>query len=677
MVYREWNVKSADKTIVQQISENCGIPQFISNILVSRGFTTPEQVKSFTGTECDFSSPMLMKDMEVAAERIRSAVDNGERIVVYGDYDVDGVCATALMYIYLDSIGADVYYKLPNRAENGYGLSKDIIDLMEEKAINLIITVDNGISAFEEITYAAQKGIDVVVTDHHLPPEVLPPAVAIVNPLQKDDKSPAKNLAGVGVAFKVICGIEGCEPYEMLDFYADLVAIGTVADIMPLSGENRGIVRRGVEIINNTTREGLAALIEVAGLSEKTITSENLGFGIGPRINAAGRMEDATAALKLLVTEDEDEAATLAAQLEECNLQRRQTEKDIIDKIIEKISQDITLQNQPVIVVWGEGYHNGVIGIVASRLVEKFGRPSIVLSVEGDVAKGSGRSIKGFSLYTAISECSDLLERFGGHDLAAGMSLKTDKLIEFSEKINAFAAEKYPFIGASPLEIDAVVSLRNLEINDVKSLSLLEPFGSKNPSPIFLIENAVLETVYSLSDGKHCRLKLKQGAGQIFAAMFGVSPNALAYKAGDILDVTLAINVFEGKNGDMLSGRVVAIRPAGIGNEYVKHTELYRSFLGGVPLDKVSKQELLPSREEAASVYRLIKSGAVIESDLSPIFAKLKELNAGKILVSLDAFLSLGLIEKTDNNGVIMYQAATAAAKCSLGDADIMKALSE
>lgn len=675
MVYRSWLVNRPDKTASKTLSKATGAPPLVCDVLLSRGLDTPEAITRFIREEPPLSSPSLLKQIDAAVERIHAAVDAGERVAVFGDYDVDGVCSTALMYTYLESIGAEVYYKLPSRADDGYGLSKAAIDLIASKGITLVITVDNGISAYDEIAYAKTLGVDVIVTDHHLPPQKLPDAVAVIDPLQEGDESPCKSLAGVGVAFKVICAIEGCAPEDFLPYYADLVAIGTVADIMALTGENRVIVRHGIELLQQSERPGLRALLDISGFTNKTVTAENVSFAIAPRINAAGRMEDATAALRLLLTEDAEEAAALARRLDEYNQARQKTEQEIVQGIVDRIATDDVLKNRRVIVVWGEGYHPGVIGIVASRLVERFGRPAIVFSVDGDEAKGSGRSVAGFSLYTAISACKEILVRYGGHDLAAGMSVKRENLVRFSEMINEFSAREFPFIGATPIKVDAPVELGDITTDDVAGLRYLAPYGNSNPSPVFLLENATLEAVYPISDGHHSRLRLRQGGAQLFAVLFGVSPSALCYKAGDKVEALLSVSIYEGPSGAQISGRVRAIRPAGIGNDYVQFTELYRAFLGGVPLTRAQKDLILPSREETALVYRMVRTEGIFAEDFCPCFVKLAPLNAGKVMVALRALRELGLIEKADTNGQAKYTISKTSEKRNLADAPILKTL--
>ena len=374
--------------------------------MCARGLDTPEAARAVCGGGDALSDPMLLSGMEAAVARIHRAIDDGERIAVFGDYDVDGVTATALLYTYLDSAGADVYYKLPSRDDDGYGLSETAVDLMAAKGVSLIVTVDNGVSANAAIAHAKEQGVDVVVTDHHLPPQTLPEAAAIVNPQLPGDESPCKTLSGAGVAFKLAAALDGCTPDEMLPFYGDLAAIGTIADIMLLEGENRRIVKAGLALLQQTERPGIAALIEACGLGGKELTAENVSFGLAPRLNAAGRMDSAAAALELLLCEDPEEAEAIVAGLEAQNAARQKAEQDILQGVLDSVAADETYGADRILVVWGRGYHQGVIGIVASRVVERFGKPAIIVSVdENGEGKGSGRSIAGVSLYNAIAAC--------------------------------------------------------------------------------------------------------------------------------------------------------------------------------------------------------------------------------------------------------------------------------
>lgn len=675
MVYHPWLCGRPEKVEIERLHQATGLPPLACGVLAARGMKDPQEVREFLRADPPLSSPSLLHGIEAAAARIRQAVDTGERIAVFGDYDVDGVCATALMYSYLESLGAQVFYKLPNRADEGYGLCASSVKSMAERGITLIITVDNGISAAAEIAYAKTLGVDVVVTDHHIPPENLPEAAALVDPQLPEDASPCKSLAGVGVAFKVICAVEQSEPEEMLEWYGDLVAVGTIADIMSLTGENRAIVRRGLELLRENPRPGLQALMEVAGLAGRPLTAESVSFGLAPRMNAAGRMDDATAALRLLLSEDEEEAAQLAAVLDGYNQERQRTEREIVERIAAELDADPALARRRVLVVWGEGYHQGVIGIVASRLVERYGRPAIVFSVDGGEAKGSGRSVPGFSLYEAIAACGEMLIRFGGHDAAAGLSIETGRLDEFARAINAFAADRYPVMEVPPLRADLAVSLDAVSTEQVAALESLAPFGSGNPQPLFLLENAVLDAVYPLSEGRHSRLRLRQGSASLYAVLFGVAPSALGYHPGDRVEALLYLSVYEGQSGPMLSARIRELRPAGIGNDYVMQTQLYQAFEGGGTLTEQQCRELLPDRAEVASVFRLARAEGIGAANLCPCFAKLAPLSAGKIQVALQALCELDLLERRQVGGEERYLVHPVSGKRDLAGAPVLQKL--
>ncbi|MDD3429044.1 MAG: single-stranded-DNA-specific exonuclease RecJ [Oscillospiraceae bacterium] len=675
MVYHRWQIGTPNAAKSKELAQQLGTSTLLSDLLLSRGYESAQQAEQLLSGET-LSSAALLADIDVAVQRIHAAIDGGEKIAVFGDYDVDGVTATALMFTYLDSVGAEVYFKLPNREDSGYGLSQKAIDVMAKFGVKLIITVDNGISACEEIAYAAEKGIDVVVTDHHLPPPVLPQAVAVIDPLRADDVSPAKNLSGVGVAFKVICALEGCEPEEMLPYYGDLVAIGTIADIMLLSGENRVMVKEGLAAIQNTERPGLAALLEIAGYADKPVTAENIGFGISPRLNAAGRMDDATAALQLLLCEDMEEAQELAHQLNEHNIQRQKAEQEIIEELSAQISHDPALLQSRVLVVWGQGYHAGVIGIAASRLLERFGKPTIILTVdeEGN-AKGSGRSFAGFSLHSAIASCADFLERYGGHDLAAGLSLKAENLPLLRQRINAYAVQEVPVIRRPPLKIDAPVNLARVTVEDVETLEILAPYGNGNPSPLFVLQNAVIDAVYSLSEGKHTRLRLRQNNAVLYAVMFGVSPQQLAYKQGDCVDAAIYLSVYETASGRNLSGRVKELRPVGLDECYIEQAEIYESYGTGAALSAQQLAQICPSRADVADFYRTIPAEGLTQTDLRPTFKRLGAERTGKILAAADILLELGHIVQDNKSGQSRLCHVQQTIKRPLGESVLLQRL--
>ena len=452
---KKWVVSDCDKDVAASLAENCGVDPFAAYLLCSRGMTDDFEVESFL-YDTDLSDPYTLPDMEKAVERINKAIEDGEKITVFGDYDADGVTSTALLYSYLCSRGANVDYYIPDREGEGYGMSVEAVDVLKSRATSLIITVDNGISAIEEIKHAKEIGIDVVVTDHHRVGDELPDAVAVVDPHREDSFCEFSDWAGVGVAFKLVCALENGEDYDVLEKYGDLVTVGTIADIVSLKGENRIIVRSGIAIINasfqdGTLRKGLASLFEISG-NNGVIDSASVAYRIAPRINAAGRMGSAERAVKLLLTDSPQEAKELSEEISQANAQRQVTETEISEAAIEFIESRPDIKYSRVIVVEGEDWHQGVIGIVASRLTERYGKPCIVISKNGDIAKGSGRSIEGFCLYDALAYCSDILVQYGGHVLAAGLTVESNKIDLFREKINEFA-----------LKGDAAVPVLNID----------------------------------------------------------------------------------------------------------------------------------------------------------------------------------------------------------------------
>ena len=675
MVYRRWNINTVDENISKKLKVELQTTKLLSDILVSRGITDAKEALEFINPTQSLPDPFTLKDMDKLVARVHEAVDTGEKIVVFGDYDVDGISATALMVTSLEGMGAEVYYKLPVRSEDGYGMSKTIIKGLAEKGVTLIITVDNGITSNVEIDYAKELGVDVVVTDHHLPTDVLPNAVAVVDPLRLDDTSEAKKFSGVGVAFMAACAIEGCLPEESLDYYADLVAIGTIADIMQLKGHNRTIVKEGIELLQNSDRAGILALLEKCGLTGKPVTAENISFAISPRLNASGRMNDAVLSLNLLLEEDPDTANEMVEKIEYYNTERQKTEQGIVNELLSEIENNIDKQKNPVLVVWGEGYHQGVLGIVASRLLEKHGKPTIVLTVdEKGEAKGSGRSFEGFSLYDAIASSAHLVDRFGGHKLAAGLSLQKENLEKFETSINEWAKKTYPVLTHKALKADLAVSLKDITVEEIESINFLAPFGQGNPSPILVLKNVRLEAVYPISDGKHTRLKLTQGANNIFAVWFGIKPAELVYNIGDKLDVMLSVSVFQGQK-KMISSRIKALRTAGINNDFIENTEIYNSYNIDMNLMKNQLEQICPSRENVIAIYKEIGISKVFKNDLRPVFAKLGEANAGKILIALDVLMELGHIVTKEINGCIVYCKSENIEKKPLSESKILSCL--
>ena len=667
-----WSDEKYKAVLAAQQKENA----LLAGILAARGITDPAEALTLLAGEEELSDPALLTDMDAACQRIWQAIDNGETIAVFGDYDVDGVTATALLYQHLKGMGATVKCMLPSREGDGYGLSKNAIQSMHNKGCTLIVTVDNGISAVEEADFAASLGMDLIITDHHLPPDTLPKAVAVVDPRREDDHSPFKGLCGAGVAFKLCAALDGCPPEEMLDYCGDLAAVGTVADVMPLIGENRTLVRSGLHQLQNTDRPGLEALLEEVGLTGKPVTAENVSYAIAPRINAAGRMDSAVTALQLVLCEDPDRAEELARKLNEINARRQEIELQIFNAAQELLEQEPERLEDRVMLLWGRDWHPGVIGIVASRLVERTGRPVIVVTVdEHGECKGSGRSVQGFNLHDCIGSCADLLIRYGGHAMAAGLSVREENLPALRRRLNEWAARECPVLHATPLECDLSIHLDRVTVESVRRLDQLAPYGAENPTPVFLLQNAVLDGVYPVSEGRHSRLRLRQGNACIYAVWFGMHPEQLPYATGDVVDAALSLSVYEAARGAQLSGRILDLHPAGLGGKLAEQAALVAALRRGTPLTAEQKALITPDRSHMITVYRELQARRWHAEDLQPLCAKLGEENTGKTLVAVTALEQVGLIAAVEKGGAKYLELVPAQGKKNLADAPVLKCL--
>ena len=669
-----WSDEKYKAVLAAQQKENA----LLAGILAARGITDPAEALTLLAGEEELSDPALLTDMDAACQRIWQAIDNGETIAVFGDYDVDGVTATALLYQHLKGMGATVKCMLPSREGDGYGLSKNAIQSMHNKGCTLIVTVDNGISAVEEADFAASLGMDLIITDHHLPPETLPKAVAVVDPRREDDHSPFKGLCGAGVAFKLCAALDGCPPEEMLDYCGDLAAVGTVADVMPLVGENRTLVKAGLQQLQQTDRPGFGALLEEVGLAGKSITAENISYAIAPRINAAGRMDNAVTALQLVLCEDPDRAGELAHKLNEINAHRQETEQQIFKAAEELLEQQPERLDDRIMLLWGRDWHPGVIGIVASRLVERTGRPVIVVTIdEHGEGKGSGRSVQGFNLHTCIGSCADLLVRYGGHAMAAGLSVREENLPELRRRLNEWAARECPVLHTPPLTCDVTIHLDRITVESVRHLDQLAPYGAENPTPVFLLQSAVVDGVYPVSEGRHSRLRLRQGNACLYAVWFGMPAEQLPYALGDVVDVALNLSVYESTRGAQLSGRIIDLHPAGLGAELARQAALVQALRRGTPLTAEQKRQIAPARTDIIAVYRELQARRWHAEDLQPLCAKLGEEQTGKTLVAVTALEQVGLITAAEKGGAKFWELVPTAGKKNLADAPILKCLEE
>ena len=672
-MYRRWTVSKPDEQMVNELIESMGIESAAAKVAVARGYYSAEELTSFLSDDEMYIDPFELSGIPAAVRRVSKALYNNEKILVFGDYDCDGVTATAVLYSYLVTCGADVIYAVPDRETEGYGLNNNQIDIAAKKGVKLIVTVDNGINCCRECEYAASLGIDVVITDHHMPQAEIPEASAIVDPHLYEEDARFSTLAGVGVAFMLICALAGKTFAEMLWQYGDLVAIGTVADVMELTGINRFIVKTGVDVMNTSKRVGIATLYDVAGLGEKEVTASSISFMLAPRINAAGRIESAMTAIKLLLSTDLDEATTLASKINEMNGYRQQIEAKIVAEAVEKIEKG-NMKYHHIIVVSGEGWHQGVVGIAAARLVEKYARPVIVLSEQGDTSCGSARGIAGFSLFDSINDVSDMLVRFGGHELAAGLTVETARIDELRKRINSLPiTENMPFLTVrSDCELDA----KELTIDAAYSLSEFEPFGTGNPIPIFLIRGVKIERITALSGGNHQRLSLSKNGVCFQAVLFGTKSHELSLYEGNLADIAVTLGVNEYKGNESMSLQIKAIRGSGAGgSECEKGIRLYEAFKRGEDV-YADASYLLPDRNDFAAVYRFISSLPFCTRD-AVRYAVGKPMGYGKCEICIDVLINENLIICEDKQGTAVLQKNTVSRKADLENSPIIKKLKE
>ena len=546
---KKWQICETDKEKVNKLKSKYNISELLATILVNKNITTQKEINEFLNpTRNDFFDPFLMNDMDIAIKRIKKAIENQEKVIIYGDYDVDGITSITVLKSFLKDVGLDVDYYIPNRLEEGYGLNKNAIDEIAKKEYKLMITVDCGISAIEEVDYANSLGIEVIITDHHEPGDELPNALAVVDNKRKDNKYPFRELAGVGVAFKVSQALAQSMNIREEEYlkYLDIVCVGTISDIVPLVSENRVITKLGLKLVKQTRNMGLRAIINSSGYSQ--INSTTISFGVAPRINACGRMGKAEQALKLLLSKDIYEVNKLTQELNSYNRERQEIEKEIFENVLTKIEQNNLAKNR-TIVVGGENWHHGVIGIVSSKITEKYFKPSILLSFEEDgTGKGSGRSIPGFDLHEALMKCENCLEKFGGHSMAVGLTIKKENLEQFYNEFEKIAEENKTENIVPIINVDAKIELDKIDKSVVEDLKQLEPFGEANKTPTFALKNIRIDSIRALSEGKHLKLTLRENNQIINAIGFNIGELAEAYKIGDKIDIAgvLEINTFNG-----------------------------------------------------------------------------------------------------------------------------------
>lgn len=647
MILRKWEVRPLDKERAAAFAQTYGVPFFLAMLMNIRGLDDAAHLREFLGEGKPLSDPFLLKDMDKAAARITRAVDNMEKIAVYGDYDADGVTSTAMLYSYLETRGADVIFYIPQREGEGYGMNIGAVEYLKEQGVSLIVTVDNGISSVQEVARANELGIDVVVTDHHRPQEILPDAVAVVDAYRPDDTSPYKHFSGVGIAFKLLMALEdgAGDVEDLLEAYSDLAAIGTIGDIVPLTGENRTLIRAGLERLSQSDRPGVQALLENAGIAGKALTSTNVAFTLVPRINATGRMGAPERAVRLLISGYEEEAKVLSEEICADNEERRRVEAEIAEAAFADIEAKGYMKDR-VVVVDGENWHHGVIGIVASRVTERCGKPCMIISRGETEAKGSGRSIEGFSLFEAICACGDLLIKFGGHPMAAGITLKPENIEAFRRRINQYASEHFPQMPTQTVTLDCKLNPAALSVSMAQSLTQLEPFGNGNPQPVFGLFNMELSNVTPVGGGGHLRLTLEKNGAVITAMRFNTKPEELPYHIGDKIDLAVQLEAREFRGQPSLTVIVRDMKFAAFNTE--KNTASLASFekwQRGEVLSAEDKNRLYPDRACLAAIYRALRTVNGKETDQVRFVSQFgKDMTLGLFKTALLVFEERGLV---------------------------------
>lgn len=680
MKYKQWNIKPLPEKVFDSL-RNQGVPPLVAAVLCSRGLDTLEKAQTFlayhTGLLCD---PMGMKDMDKAISRIRQALDRKENIVVYGDYDVDGITSTCLLTHYLRAQGGNVTFYIPDRLEEGYGMNKDAVQALHDQGVSLIVTVDCGITACEEITFAKTLGIDVIVTDHHECKDSLPPALAVVDPHRRDDTYPFKDLAGVGVALKLVLALGGPEKQkDLITEYADLTAVGTVADVMKLLGENRTLVHIGLKCLERCHRPGLRALMKEAGTTARGISSTTVGYCLAPRINAAGRMGWAGIAAEMILTDDCTEAFNLAKQLCDLNRERQTVESDIFNECLAKLEGEETRGS--ALVLADESWHQGVVGIVASRLAERCACPVFMICLQDGKGKGSCRSYGGFNLFQALEGCADLLEGYGGHALAAGFTILEENIPAFRARINQFVAQD---TGGeemiSTLDVDAeLIHSEFLNLEDVEQLNLLEPYGAGNPKPIFSLTGVTITSLTDVGCGRHLKLRGTRD-GRIFDTIFFSATTAqCGLTVGDRADLAFYPQINEYKGSHSVQLHLVDVRPSLV--QPRSEIRLYERFAHGDSVSAGEAGKLIPDREEFVAIWRYVSAQGGRVEETPARFTKSVAQFAGRqespahTLVCLDVFRECGLLRISRSGGRLRIQTGRQERKTDLEQTNLMKQL--
>ena len=675
MKYGVWNVSRPQPGSVNALVGG-GYSPLSAMVLASRGVENPKQARALLRCDGPLDDPFLMTDMALAAGRVAVAIENREKIAVFGDYDVDGITATCLLYEFLRSCGADCVTYSPGRMEEGYGLNPTAIRQLAAQGVKLIVTVDCGITAVAEAELCKEMGIDLVITDHHECKECLPDAVAVVDPHRPDCTYPHKTLSGVGVAFKLAAALCGSQE-QVLDSYADMVCLGTVADVMLMQGENRVFVARGLEMMRTCPRLGIAALMAECGCAPETVTAMSIGFMLAPRINAAGRMEKIELATELFLTDDEDRAAELAKALCDLNRQRQTVESEIY----EQVTASLALEAPPAaIVLKGETWHQGVVGIVASRIAEEYHCPTFLICMDGDHGKASSRSYGGFNLFAALTELSPLLESYGGHELAAGFTIHRDRIDDFRREITRYAKEFFAQTDTrTELDVDCAVMPEVLTVAGIDSLKTLEPCGNGCPKPMLMMEKLQVERITMVGGGRHMRLRLRCGHYGFNAIYFSATPQTASVEPGDLVDVAFQPHVNEFRGERSVQMNVQDIRPH-CQVPCDPDTAAYRALCRGT-ISTEQAATLLPDRATLGMVWRYL-TAAPPPIQESPVCLCRKivrwsgqRLDTARLLTCLDIFADVNLLYLDRHHNFISVRLSSPEGKADLNQSQTMQRL--
>lgn len=674
MKYGIWKVSQLEAGAVNALVGS-GYAPLAAMVLASRGIGDDRQARAYLDCNAPLLDPFLMTDMDKAAGRVGLAMSRGEKIAVFGDYDVDGITATCLLTDFLRRHGADVVSYIPGRLEEGYGLNPIAIHQLHAEGVKLIVTVDCGITAVNEAELCKQLGIDLVITDHHECKQTLPAAVAVVDPHRCDGGYPHKNLSGVGVAFKLASALCGSQE-TVLEEYADMVCLGTVADVMPLQGENRVFVARGLESLAHTKRPGIAALMAECGCAPETVSASSIGFMLAPRINAAGRMGQIDLAVELFLTDDPDKAAEAARGLCELNRQRQAVESEIYRQAVSMLPMG---KPPEAIVLADESWHQGVVGIVASRIAEEYACPTFLICLDGEHGKASSRSHGGFNLFASLSALSPLLESYGGHELAAGFTISRANIPEFRRQICALAAQYYTDdVPRTVLDVDCAVSPELLTLHNVDSLQMLEPCGNGCPKPVLMMKNLTIDRISMVGGGRHMRLRLCSGHTYPNAIYFSANPQTVSIQPGDLVDVAFTPQVNEFRGTRTVQMNVIDIRPS-CSAECLPDAAPYRDMQRG-NLTSGEAAALLPDRKMLALVWRYLDAANPVQESPMCLCRKIvrwsgQPLNLGQMLTCLDIFRDVGLLTVQRQHKYVSIRLTPGEGKADLSRSQTMQRL--